>query len=98
MKCERLGYLTFCPTNLGTAIRASVHIRLLKLGGDMAKLNQIADKYHLQVRGTRGEHTEAESGLYDISNKRRLGLTEYEVIREMFDGILEIIKREKAKK
>ncbi|CAH1183675.1 unnamed protein product [Phaedon cochleariae] len=96
MKNERFGYLTFCPTNLGTTIRASVHIKVPKLAKDMNKLNELADRYHLQVRGTRGEHTVAEDGIYDISNKRRLGLTEYEVIKEMFDGIVEIIKREKA--
>ncbi|XP_074031055.1 arginine kinase-like [Leptinotarsa decemlineata] len=97
MKNDRLGYLTFCPTNLGTTIRASVHIKVPKLAKDMAKLNELAEKYHLQVRGTRGEHSEAEDGIYDISNKRRLGLTEYEVIKEMYDGIVEIIKLEKGK-
>ncbi|KAL1481094.1 hypothetical protein MTO96_050472, partial [Rhipicephalus appendiculatus] len=45
---------------------------------------------------TRGEHTESEGGVYDISNKRRLGLTEYQAVKEMQDGILELIKLEKA--
>jgi len=49
-----------------------------------------------QVRGTRGEHTEAEGGVYDISNKRRMGLTEYEAVKEMYDGIAELIKLESA--
>lgn len=49
-----------------------------------------------QVRGTRGEHTEAEGGIYDISNKRRLGLTEFQAVKEMQDGILELIKIEKS--
>ena len=48
-----------------------------------------------QVRGTTGEHTEAVGGVYDISNKRRMGLTEYEAVKEMQDGILELIKLEK---
>lgn len=93
---DRLGYLTFCPTNLGTTIRASVHIALPKLAKDKSKLDAIAAKYNLQVRGTRGEHTESEGGVYDISNKRRMGLTEYEAVREMQDGILEMIKLERA--
>lgn len=92
---ERLGWLTFCPTNLGTTIRASVHIRLPKLSADTTKLNEIAAQYNLQVRGTHGEHTESESGVYDISNKRRLGLTEYEAVKEMHTGISEMIKMEK---
>lgn len=45
--------------------------------------------------GTRGEHTESEGGVYDISNKRRMGLTEYQAVKEMQDGILELIKLEK---
>ena len=93
---DRLGYLTFCPTNLGTTIRASVHIALPKLAKDKKVLEDIAAKFNLQVRGTRGEHTESEGGVYDISNKRRMGLTEYQAVKEMQDGILEMIKMEAA--
>jgi len=92
---ERLGFLTFCPTNLGTTVRASVHIKLPKLAANKAKLEEVANRFHLQVRGTRGEHTEAEGGVYDISNRRRLGLTEYQAVKEMHDGIAEMIKIEK---
>ncbi|KAA2242168.1 arginine kinase, partial [Solihabitans fulvus] len=56
---DRLGFLTFCPTNLGTTVRAPVHIKLRKLDAAEKKLEEVASKYHLQVRGTRGEHTEA---------------------------------------
>lgn len=93
---DRLGFLTFCPTNLGTTIRASVHIKVPKLAANKAKLEEVAAKYNLQVRGTRGEHTEAEGGVYDISNKRRMGLTEFQAVKEMFDGIKEIINIEKS--
>lgn len=93
---DRLGFLTFCPTNLGTTIRASVHIKVPKLAANKAKLEEVAGKYNLQVRGTRGEHTEAEGGVYDISNKRRMGLTEYQAVKEMYDGITELIKLEKS--
>lgn len=91
---DRLGFLTFCPTNLGTTIRASVHIKVPKLAKDYAKLEATAGKYNLQVRGTSGEHTEAIGGIYDISNKRRMGLTEYDAVKEMYDGIAELIKIE----
>jgi len=93
---DRLGFLTFCPTNLGTTIRASVHIKLPKLAQNRDKLEEIASKFNLQVRGTSGEHTESVGGVYDISNKRRMGLTEYDAVKEMNDGILEMIKMEKA--
>ncbi|XP_076181978.1 arginine kinase [Ptiloglossa arizonensis] len=91
----RLGFLTFCPTNLGTTIRASVHARLPKLSADYPRFEEIASMHNLQIRGTRGEHTESEEGVYDISNKRRMGLTEREVVFEMRNGVLEMIKQEK---
>lgn len=93
-RSPRLGYLTFCPTNLGTTIRASVHIKLPKLSLQKTVLNQLAENFHLQIRGTRGEHTDSEGGILDISNKRRLGLTEYDALKEMYDGITEIIRHE----
>nr|CAI5823273.1 unnamed protein product [Callosobruchus analis] len=87
MHDERFGYLTFCPTNLGTTIRASVHIKVPKLAANLQRLEEIAGQFNLQVRGTRGEHSQAEGGIYDISNKRRLGLTEFQSIKEMYDGL-----------
>ncbi|XP_055914733.1 arginine kinase 1-like [Eupeodes corollae] len=93
-----LGYLTFCPTDLGSTIRASVHIRLPKLSSNKKKLEEIVKKYKLQIRGTNGEHTDVEDGIYDISNKRRLGLTEYQIVRGFGKAISEIIRQEKAAK
>lgn len=92
----RLGFLNFCPTNLGTAIRASVHVRLPQLGQDRRRLEDTAAQYHLQVRGTSGEHSEAEDSVFDISNRRRLGLTEIEALQEMYDGVAEIIMLERS--
>lgn len=73
-----------------------MHIKVPKLAANMARLEEVAAKYNLQVRGTRGEHTESEGGVYDISNKRRMGLTEFDATKEMYDGITEIIKIEKS--
>ena len=56
-------------------MRASVHIKLPKLAEDMKTFKEITDKYHLQIRGIHGEHSESEGDIYDISNKRRLGVT-----------------------
>ncbi|EFN63313.1 Arginine kinase [Camponotus floridanus] len=50
---DRFGFLTFCPTNLGTTVRASVHIKVPKLAANKAKLEEVAAKYNLQVRDTR---------------------------------------------
>lgn len=93
---DHLGYLTSCPTNLGTAMRASVHIALPKLSSDMDAFQKIADQFHLQIRGIHGEHSESEGGVYDISNRRRLGVTEVECVQDMHDGVVAMIAAEKA--
>lgn len=93
---DHLGYLTSCPTNLGTAMRASVHIRLPKLAQDMSTFKKIADQHHLQIRGIHGEHSESEGGVYDISNRRRLGVTEVECVQDMYDGVVALIACEKS--
>ena len=54
---DHLGYITSCPTNCGTALRASVHIKLVNLAKDKASFNAIADKYYVQIRGIHGKHT-----------------------------------------
>ncbi len=95
---NHIGYITSCPTNLGTAMRASVHIKLPKLSSDMKAFKTITDKYHLQIRGIHGEHSESEDGIYDISNRRRLGVTEVECVQDMHDGVVALIKAEKALK
>jgi len=93
---EHLGYITSCPTNLGTAMRASVHIALPKLARDMETFKTITDKYHLQIRGIHGEHSQSEGGVYDISNRRRLGITEVQAVQDMYDGVVALIEAEKA--
>ena len=92
---DHLGYITSCPTNLGTAMRASVHIAVPKLAEDMDRFKAICDKHHLQIRGIHGEHSESEGGVYDISNRRRLGVTEVECVQDMYDGVVELIATEK---
>jgi len=95
---ERLGYLTSCPTNLGTAMRASVHIRLPKLAKKSAIFKQITDEHYLQIRGIHGEHTESEEPVFDISNKRRLGVSETELVHGLYNGVIALIKKEKELK
>jgi len=93
---DHLGYITSCPTNLGTAMRASVHIALPNLAKDMEAFKAITDKYYLQIRGIHGEHSESEGGVYDISNRRRLGITEVQAVQDMHDGVVALIVAEKA--
>jgi len=91
-----LGYITSCPTNLGTALRGSVHIKLPKLAKCKDQFNAIADKYHVQIRGIHGEHSESDDGTYDISNKRRLGMGEASLVQDMIDGVHALIEAENA--
>ncbi|ESO89096.1 hypothetical protein LOTGIDRAFT_183052 [Lottia gigantea] len=93
-KKDNLGYLTFCPSNLGTTLRASVHIKIPKLAAS-PDFKEFCDKYNIQARGIHGEHTESVGGVYDISNKRRLGLTEIDALQEMRRGVEAVIAREK---
>jgi len=91
---ERLGYLTSCPTNLGTAMRASVHVRLPKLARNEELLKAIAAEHQLQVRGTHGEHSQSEGAVYDVSNKRRLGIPEVEAVRQLAAGVSALLAAE----
>merc|ERR1719263_1499443 len=91
-----LGYITSCPTNLGTALRASVHIKLPKLMANKEQFQAIADKYNVQIRGIHGEHPETNDGVFDISNKRRLGFSEASLVQDMINGVRALIDAEKA--
>ena len=93
---EHLGYISNCPTNLGTGLRASVHINLPKLMKNPSLHQSIADKYHVQIRGIHGEHTETDDGVFDISNLRRLGRNEVQLVQDMYDGVKAMIKAEKS--
>ena len=77
---DHLGYITSCPTNLGTALRASVHIKLPYLAKNKEEFNKIAEQFYVQIRGIHGEHTETDDGIFDISNKRRLGRSEKDLV------------------
>ncbi|KFB41408.1 AGAP002033-PA-like protein [Anopheles sinensis] len=92
---ERLGFLNFCPTNIGTGMRASMHVRLPKLQADRPRLESAAAEYRLQIRGENGENSDSCSDVVNVSNKRRIGLTEFEAVKEMVDGVKALIELEK---
>lgn len=84
------GFVTTCPTNLGTGMRASVHLRLPNLtadGGDQ-KVKDIASPLGLAVRGLGGEHTPiGADGTVDVSPRARFGISEEGIIQRLYDGI-----------
>jgi creatine kinase/arginine kinase len=92
---KKYGFLTSCPTNIGTAMRAGVHIRLKKLEKNQDLLNSLVNRYQLQIRGTKGEKTKVDQAVFDISNRQRFGLSETRIIRNLHTGIAAIIDAEK---
>jgi len=91
---DHLGYITSCPTNLGTALRASVHIKLPLLAKNKSEFDRIAAHYYVQIRGIHGEHTETDDGIFDISNLRRLGRSEVDLVQDMYNGVKAMIRAE----
>ena len=93
----KYGYIHSCPTNLGTGMRASVHVDLpgwTKYSVD--KLKARCEQLHLQPRGTRGESGGQTGHTYDISNKHRLGYSEVELVQKMIDGVNTLWKEDLA--
>ncbi|MDB5300790.1 MAG: putative phosphotransferase [Phycisphaerales bacterium] len=86
----RFGYLTACPTNVGTGIRVSVmlHLPALKLTGEIEKLFRAAKDMKLAVRGLYGEGTEATGDFYQISNQTTLGKSEDDIISDFKHAIV----------
>merc|ERR1712121_366193 len=85
---EKYGYIHSCPTNLGTGMRASVHVDLPGYTKEGAKtLAARCEELHLQPRGTRGESGGQTGHTYDISNKHRLGYSEVQLVQKMIDGV-----------
>ncbi|MFT5423613.1 MAG: protein arginine kinase [Phycisphaerales bacterium] len=81
----RFGYLTCCPTNVGTGIRLSVmlHLAGLKLTGEIEKVKHAAMDMSLAVRGFHGEGSDAAGDLYQLSNQTTLGKSERVLLQEM---------------
>lgn len=95
----RFGYLTACPTNLGTGIRVSVmlHLPALKITGQIEKFLNATRDMNLAVRGLFGEGSEAAGDFYQISNQVTLGISEADIISKFEKSIIpEIVEYEKA--
>ena len=98
-KDDTYGYVTSCPTNLGTGMRASVHVKIPNLTSDGtdAKAKEIAGPLGLSVRGTGGEHTPiGADGTVDISPSARLFIKESAIVQALYDGLKLLLDAEKA--
>ncbi len=95
---ERIGYLTQCPTNLGTGMRASVmlHLPALTLSGQIHKLINTVSKLGLTFRGAFGEGTTATGDMYQLSNQITLGISEEFAIKNLKSITLQLCAQERA--
>ena len=95
---ERLGYLTQCPTNLGTGMRASVmmHLPALSKCNQMSRLVSTVSKLGLTIRGTYGEGTSAKGDIYQISNQISLGISEANALDNLKAITMQIATQERT--
>jgi protein arginine kinase len=94
----KYGYLTACPTNLGTGIRVSVmlHLPALKMTGQIEKFFNAARDTNLAIRGLFGEGTDAVGDFFQLSNQITLGVSESDIVNEFSDSIVpKIVEYEK---
>ncbi len=93
---EKLGYITSCPTNIGTGLRASVmiHLPTLSLNNKMNGVINAVSQVGMTVRGLYGEGSKAYGNIYQISNQVTLGLSEEEIISNLEAVVKQIISEE----
>ena len=94
---EQMGYLTACPTNIGTGLRASVmaHLPALAITKQMGTMVAIATQLGLTVRGLYGEGTEATGNIFQISNQVTLGRNEQDIINNLSSVVKQIVDKER---
>lgn len=82
---EKYGYLTACPTNVGTGMRVSVMVHLpgLKYTENLNKVLRIVNNFGMSVRGVYGEGSQSMGNMYQISNNQTLGITEEEIVKNV---------------
>lgn len=97
---EQLGFLTACPTNLGTGLRASVMMFLpaLTINGLMPKVIKSISRLGLTVRGIYGEGSQAEGFVYQISNEVTLGVTEEFIIAQVEEVVEKVCALEESER
>ncbi len=94
---EKYGYLTKCPTNAGTGMRASVmlHLPALTISENINTIINAVSKLGVTVRGMYGENSSANAYIYQVSNQLTLGITEEETLKKLADVVDMIIEKER---
>ena len=93
---DRLGYLTACPSNVGTGLRASVmlHLAGLRMLNEVEPVINGLERLGLTVRGLLGEGTEAHGNMFQVSNQQTLGASEHFIIENLIKTVNEVIQHE----
>ena len=94
---KKYGYLTACPSNIGTGLRASVmvHLPALSKTNNTKKILEAISNFGINIRGVYGENTESSGDMYQISNKQTLGIAEKEIIENLNVIVEKIIEQER---
>ncbi|OFI06925.1 putative ATP:guanido phosphotransferase [Clostridium acetireducens DSM 10703] len=94
---EKLGYITACPTNIGTGMRASVmlHLPTLTINNQIGEVLNVLSQVGMTMRGLYGEGSKTIGRIYQISNQLSLGLSEEEIINNLKAVVNQIINQEK---
>ena len=97
MMHPKFGSVTCCPSNIGTGMRGSVHVLVPKLiaAWGFDKIDTEARQRNCQARGSSGEHSEVVDRI-DVSNWRRIGLPEYELVMDMITCVNWLVEQEDA--
>lgn len=94
---KEYGYLTACPTNVGTGLRVSVmvHLPALKMTGNISKILHIVSSFGMTVRGIYGEESQSKGDSYQISNSQTLGISENEIVNNIENISKKVIEQER---
>ncbi len=94
----QLGFLTECPTNLGTGLRASLmlHLPMLEAAGELSRLGEALRKIGFTIRGMYGEGSKASASLYQLSNQITLGISEKDAVNNLNNIAQQIIEKEQS--
>lgn len=94
---EKYGYLTACPTNVGTGVRISVMVHLPGLAktGNLNKVLHIVNNFGMSVRGVYGEGSQSMGDIYQISNNQTIGITEQEIVKNMRTITEKVVEQER---
>lgn len=94
---DKYGFLTSCPTNVGTGLRASVmvHLPALTKTRNIKKVLEVINSFDMNIRGVYGEGTKSQGDIYQISNKQALGISEQEIIKNLKIITDKIIEQER---